>query len=60
MLEYTIIDTIEVTRIINEHSEVYYKSAEQLAMDAMAIKADLDADKAEIKDRKVFVREVKE
>lgn len=60
MLEYTIIDTIEVTRIVKRYDELYYKSAERLAMDTMGYKNDLNADKVEIKNRKVFAREVED
>lgn len=57
MLEYTIIDTVEVTRIVKRYDEFYYKSTERLAMDTMGYKNDLNADRVEIKDRKIFVRE---
>ena len=60
MLEYTIIDTVEITRIVKRYDELYYKSAERLAMDTMGYKNDLNADKVEIKDRKVFVREAED
>lgn len=60
MLEYTIIDNVEVTKIVKRYDEFYYKSAERFAMDTMGYKNDLNADKVEIKDRKVFVREAED
>lgn len=57
MLEYTIIDTVEVTRIVKRYDELYYKSAERLAFDTRGYKNVLGADKVEIKDRRVFVKE---
>lgn len=57
MYEYTLIDTIQVTRIIKRKDEMYYKSAERIAEDAMDYRQDIGADKVEIKDRLVFVRE---
>lgn len=60
MYEYTIIDTIQVTRIIKRKDELYYKSAERLAEDTGDYRQDVGADDVKIKDRKVFMREVTE